>query len=42
MIDAKNAPLSPKEVYDLALEMIIDDAVERSAKELGWPQGSIT
>jgi len=35
-IDAKQAPLSPAEVHDLALEIVVDEQVKNAAKELGW------
>jgi len=35
-IDKKGGPLIPQEVVDLAFQIVIDDAVEESAKELGW------
>jgi hypothetical protein len=36
VIDAKDAPLTPQEVEDLAIQIIIDATVEQAAKELGW------
>ena len=39
-IDRKQGPLTPKEVHDLAFQIIIDEAVEESAKELGWQAGN--
>jgi hypothetical protein len=39
-IDRKQEPLTPKEAHDLALQIIIDEAVEESAKELGWQAGN--
>lgn len=38
-IDCKNAPLSPKEIEDLAIQSLIDAVVERAANELGWHAG---
>jgi hypothetical protein len=39
VIDAKDAPLSPSEVEDLAIQILIDATVEQAAKELGWHAG---
>lgn len=35
-IDAKQAPLSPKEINDLALQIVADEQIEKAAAELGF------